>query len=640
MAFLPPPNHIQRRGWPRRPARARLRRVPALSAACLLAFALVSPGAAGPPTELDEFFTPPAKYKGKLGDYRPLLVFDDGAPVKTAGDWPHRREEILRYWHQALGPWPPLIEKPRLRDLEGGKEHVENFTRRKVEVEVAPDTFAGPEYLLVPDGEGPFPAVVVTWYNSADSAGLSEKCRGTLDFGYQLAKRGFVALCIGGLGEDPARRIQPLSFLAYAAANSCRALSAGGEVDRRRIGIVGHSFGGKWAMIASCLYDGFACAVWIDPGIVWNEKDPNANYWEKWYFGYDFDRPADRQRKPGVPDAANPRTGAYQKLLSEGHDLHELHALMAPRPFLVSGGAQDRPEHWIALNHAIAVNELLGQRSRVAMTMREGHDPTAKSNEQVYAFLERFLKYRQTTSRSFAPPPAVNFREPERRYVERQARGRIFYLESALAERKPLIAQQAADRLSAKIEVALALFPAHTRERLNGLSFFVLLGPDAAGGGRDNGTEYFRRTAPDFHPLLDPRWRSAVVVYCAENYLIQNEHWAVLALVHEFAHAWQLENWPEKQPEILAAWKEARAAGLYRGVKTQNGKALDAAYAVHNQLEYFAELSGAYFWRGEYEPFDQDALRRYDPGGFAMIEKMWGIHAPPPPASKRAGMNE
>ena len=65
---------------------------------------------------------------------------------------------------------------------------------------------------------------------------------------------------------------------------------------------------------------------------------------------------------------------------------------MAPRPFLVSGGSEDRPERWKALNHAIAVNKLLGYRDRVAMTNRRGHSPTAESNDQIYAFFERFLK--------------------------------------------------------------------------------------------------------------------------------------------------------------------------------------------------------------------------------------------------------
>ena len=121
-------------------------------------------------------------------------------------------------------------------------------------------------------------------------------------------------------------------------------------------------------MFASCLFDKFACGVWSDPGIVFDESRPNVNYWEPWYLGWE----PGRTRKPGVPTAENPSTGAYRRLVEAGHDLHELHALMAPRPFLVSGGSEDPLEHWKALNHAIAVNRLLGHDAAVAMTNRAG----------------------------------------------------------------------------------------------------------------------------------------------------------------------------------------------------------------------------------------------------------------------------
>jgi len=336
----------------------------------------------------EKFFAPPEEYKGKFGDYRSVLTFDDGTPVKSPEDWSRRREEIRKYWHGAMGAWPPLVEKPRIN--YGRKDRVENFTRHRVELEVSPGRVIGPQYLLIPDGPGPFPAVLVTWYGSEDSAGLTEKYRGEVDFGAQLARRGYVTLCVGNVGQE--KNVQPLSFLAYAAANCCNALAGLPEVDPARIGVVGHSFGGKWAMFASCLYDRFACGVWVDPGIVWNEKDPNANYWEKWYLGYQFDQPADGQRKEGVVREDRPRTGAYRALVEGGHDLHELHALMAPRPFLVSGGAQDRPVHWTALNHALRLNEFLGHSNRVAMTMRNGHTPTPESNAQVHSFFDHFLR--------------------------------------------------------------------------------------------------------------------------------------------------------------------------------------------------------------------------------------------------------
>jgi hypothetical protein len=90
-------------------------------------------------------------------------------------------------------------------------------------------------------------------------------------------------------------------------------------------------------MFAACLYDKFARAAWSGPGVVFDEKRANVNYWEPWYLCYE----PGRERKAGIPTEQNPRTGACKRLVEAGHDLHELHALMAPRPFLVSGGASD-----------------------------------------------------------------------------------------------------------------------------------------------------------------------------------------------------------------------------------------------------------------------------------------------------------
>ena len=84
------------------------------------------------------------------------------------------------------------------------------------------------------------------------------------------------------------------------------------------------------------------------------------------------------------------RDFAYQ-LVKKGYDLHELHALMASRPFLVSGGSSDPHERWKALNHTIAVNKLLGYNNRVAMTNRSEHSPNEESNEQICRFFEYFL---------------------------------------------------------------------------------------------------------------------------------------------------------------------------------------------------------------------------------------------------------
>lgn len=334
-------------------------------------------------------FSPPKALASDLGKYRSPLKFDDGSPVRNADDWKKRRAEVLKYWHGVMGEWPAVLEKPKLVYLK--KEMDGKVTRHHIRLEVAPGKMTEDAYLLVPEGKGPFPAVVVVFYDAKTGVGLKGKMR---DFAIQLARRGFVAL---SLGSPPASfyptkdraQLQPLSYHAYVAANCYQALANLPSVDAKRVGIVGHSYGGKWAMFASCLYDRFACAAWSDGGVVFDEKRGNVNYWEPWYLGHE---PGGKDRKPGIPTNANPRTGAYRKMMADGRDLHELHALMAPRPFLVSGGSEDRPERWKALNHAVAVNKLLGHENRVAMTNRKTHDPTAESNEALYLFFEHFLK--------------------------------------------------------------------------------------------------------------------------------------------------------------------------------------------------------------------------------------------------------
>jgi hypothetical protein len=337
---------------------------------------------------LEPCFSPPPSLAGDFGKYRSPLIFKDGRKVTAPAEWPRRRQEILADWHRLMGPWPPLLAKPAVQILRTETRDGLAFHRVGLEI-AAGQTNEG--WLLIPAGQGPFPAVLVPFYEPETSIGLGKPNR---DFALQLARRGFVTLAIGSPGGDAWRPdtgqaiCQPLSYLAYVAANCHTALSQRPEVDAARIGIVGHSYGGKWAMFAACLHEKFACAAWSDPGIAWDEGRPNVNYWEEWYLG----KVAGQTRLRGVPTAENPRTGAYQKLYEAGHDLHELQALMAPRPFLVSGGAEDPPERWRVLNQVVAVNTLLGISNRVAYTSRPTHDPTPESNAILGAFFEHFLR--------------------------------------------------------------------------------------------------------------------------------------------------------------------------------------------------------------------------------------------------------
>lgn len=354
----------------------------------LLALCAFTTFAADVPPAIAPLFGPPTQFTNSFGKYKTLLRFEDGHEVRTTGDWNEKRKEILNDWQKEIGTWPALLEDPKLEILSSTNR--ETFRQQRVRVETAPGQMTE-GYLLTPSGRGPFPAVVVPYYEPESSIGVGKvKLR---DFALQLTRRGFVSLAIGSPGGDARKpdvdgaQCQPLHFLGYVAANCYNALAHVPKVDAKRIGIVGHSYGGKWAMFGACFYEKFACGVWSDPGIVFDEARSNVNYWEPWYLGAE----AGRTRTPGVISEASPRTGAYKRLYESGHDLHEVLALMAPRPFLVSGGAEDQAERWQALNRVNEVYHLLGATHRVAMSFRPAHDPTPESNEQIYRFFEFFL---------------------------------------------------------------------------------------------------------------------------------------------------------------------------------------------------------------------------------------------------------
>lgn len=345
---------------------------------------------------LDEASNPPEEWQHQFGSYRSVLIDSQGEPIDSETKWLQRRSELLDQWHEMLGKWPPLIEEPRSEVLLVEENWRPGIRRLTIEFYWTPiEKTRG--YLLLPDRPAPMPAVVTVYYEPETALGLGKEDR---DFGLQLAQRGFAVLSIGTTEATAAKtygiyhpsieqaEVQPLSMLGYAAANAWFVLANRPEVDSNRIGIVGHSFGGKWAMFASCLFDRFACAVWSDPGIVFDETRPSVNYWEPWYLGY-HPKP---WRKRGVITDENPARGLYNRLREERRDLHELHALMAPRPFLVSGGSEDPPKRWQALNRTREVYALFGEEEHVAMTNRPEHAPNARSNAVIYAFFERYLR--------------------------------------------------------------------------------------------------------------------------------------------------------------------------------------------------------------------------------------------------------
>ncbi|WP_193213224.1 zinc-dependent peptidase [Luteolibacter marinus] len=136
-----------------------------------------------------------------------------------------------------------------------------------------------------------------------------------------------------------------------------------------------------------------------------------------------------------------------------------------------------------------------------------------------------------------------------------------------------------------------------------------------------------------YHPSVDWLRNNGRVVEMARSIELQNiDHfidWAPtqpLMVLHELAHAWHDRVLPDgyANAEIRKAFDRAVATKDYENVKRANGK-LVRHYALSNEKEYFAECSEAYFGRNDFQPFEREELKSFDPSGYALVEKMWGL---------------
>jgi len=95
-------------------------------------------------------------------------------------------------------------------------------------------------------------------------------------------------------------------------------------------------------------------------------------------------------------------------------------------------------------------------------------------------------------------------------------------------------------------------------------------------------------------------------------------------VLHELAHAYHDQCLPGGfgNPEVRAAYQAAKEAKLYDDCLLYTGRRL-RAYAMTNPMEYFAELSEAYFGTNDFYPFLRAELKQHDPKGFELLEGLW-----------------
>jgi dienelactone hydrolase len=206
-------------------------------------------------------------------DRRNLLVYQDGRgnshEVRTRADWLRRRAHVLENMEKVMGPRPARkLPAPEVTVLE--ETRLPGYVRRKITYSTDQGDRV-PAYLLIPaHRSGKLPAMLclhqTTRIGKAEPAGLGTNQN--LAYAAELAGRGYVTIApdYPNFGEY---KFDPYAN-GYASATmkgirnhmgAVDVLASLPEVDRRRIGAIGHSLGGHNALFAAVFDERIAAVV-------------------------------------------------------------------------------------------------------------------------------------------------------------------------------------------------------------------------------------------------------------------------------------------------------------------------------------------------------------------------------------------
>lgn len=312
----------------------------------------------------------------------PLLENSSHRDIKSKSAWLKQRTGIREQWLDFLGPLP--AKKPPLKTQILNTESLTDFTRQQVRYQIEPGLFTD-GYLLKPTNvKGKLPAVIVfhptTPLHAKGVAGLAPEYDQEKWQGVQLVQRGYIVWCprnyINTEGADwagNAKRVLTahtnwtgMTRMVWDAIRAVDFVQSLPNVDRKRIGVLGHSLGGKQALYAAAFDERIKAAVSSEGGIGLKFSNWDAI----WYLG-------PRIRDPDFP-----------------LENHQVLSLVAPRAFLLLGGeSADGERSAEFIRAARPIYELLGASDKLRwFNHREGHRYPPVARAEAEEFLDRELK--------------------------------------------------------------------------------------------------------------------------------------------------------------------------------------------------------------------------------------------------------
>lgn len=266
---------------------------------------------------------------------QPLLQFrlpgGETQPIGTRVAWGDRRQHIVSNMERVMGQLPNPAHRVPLDVREESREDADGYTRIKLTFQ-ADRQHRVPAYLLMPDGlKGPTAAILCL--HPTHVLGKSQICglggQPSRFYAHELAQRGFICLApdyptFGDYGDVLPEYVSGTMQAIWDNVRAVDLLESLPEVDRDRIGVIGHSLGGHNALFTS-VFDLRLRAVVTSCGFT-SFAD---------YYGGDLTGWTSQRYMPRIATQYGKDPGMMP------FDFHEVIAAIAPRPIFVSAPVHD-----------------------------------------------------------------------------------------------------------------------------------------------------------------------------------------------------------------------------------------------------------------------------------------------------------
>lgn len=330
-------------------------------------------------------------------DHSQLLVVRDAQgterPVKTKDDWSARLVHIRANMQLVMGPVPDASQRVPLDVEQGPEESSKNYVRRKVRFTPEPGDRV-PAWLLIPrqlPAGGRAPAMLCL--HQTNNVGKDEPAGlggiPSLHYAHELADRGFICIVpdYPSFGEYTydfkTKGAHFASGTMKAIWNNMRAvdlLESIPQVDKARIGVIGHSLGGHNALFTAA-FDERLKAVVSSCGFT-----PFHDYYQGKLMGWTSDRymPRIREIYHNDPDKVP-------------FDFYEILGALAPRGFYSNSPIRDSNFEIAGVHKAFdkarAVYDLFGTKDRLKLATPDApHDFPETQRLEAYDWLKQQLK--------------------------------------------------------------------------------------------------------------------------------------------------------------------------------------------------------------------------------------------------------